>query len=106
MTKGVFKIMSRPNKSWPFMASNVVWYILLTAKSLAAIIPDQGSSLMNNNKYNKNHHCDKILGACLIPNGNVYIELRMICCELFTRLNNSTDSSDVMPVTSGSCLSG
>ena len=36
----------------------------------------------------------------------VYIESRMNCCALFTPLNCSTASSDVMPVVSGSCLSG
>ena len=35
-----------------------------------------------------------------------YIESRMNCCTLFTRLNCSTASSDVMPVFSGSRLSG
>ena len=59
-----------------------------------------------NNNNNNNNHYHKRLGACLIPNGSVYIESRMNCCALFTRLNSSTASSDVMPVNSGSCLSG
>ena len=59
----------------------------------------------NNNNNNNNNHYHKRIGACLIPNGSVYIELGMNCCALFTRLNSSTDSSDVMPVISGSFLS-
>ena len=58
---------------------------------------------INNNNI---HHYHKRFGACLIPNGSVYIESRMNCCALFTRLNSSTASSDVIPVISGSCLSG
>ena len=60
----------------------------------------------NNNNNNNIHHYHKRLGACLIPYGSVYIESRMHFCALFTGLNSSTDSSDVMPVISGSCLSG
>ena len=60
----------------------------------------------NSNNNNNSHHYHKRLGACLIPNGSVYIESRMNCCALSTRLNSSTASSDVIPVTSGSCLSG
>ena len=63
-------------------------------------------TLIYNNNNNNIHHYHKMLGACLIPNGIFYIELRMNCCALFTRLNSSTASSDVMPVISGSCLSG
>ena len=61
-------------------------------------------SIINNNNNNNNHY-HKNFGACLIPNGSVYIESRMNFCALFTCLNSSTASSDVMPVISGSCLS-
>ena len=43
--KGVFNIMSRPRTSWTGAACNVVWYVLCTAKSLAARILNQGTSL-------------------------------------------------------------
>ena len=40
---GVFNIMSYQNTSCPSMTCIVVWYVLLTTKTVAASIPDQGS---------------------------------------------------------------
>ena len=42
---GVFSIMSNPKTSWPGVACSVVWYVLRTAKAVAANTPYQGSSL-------------------------------------------------------------
>ena len=42
---GVFNTMSCTNTSWPVVAFSVVWYMLHTKKTIAANIPDQGSSL-------------------------------------------------------------
>ena len=50
-------------------------------------------TVFNKNNNNNIHHYHKRLGACLIPNGSVYIESRMNCCALFTRLNSPTASS-------------
>ena len=41
---GVFNIMRRLQNSWPGVACIVLWYVLRTAKDVAANIPDQGSS--------------------------------------------------------------
>ena len=38
----------------------------------------------NNNNNNNNNHYHKRLGACLIPNGNVYIELRIFFVRCLT----------------------
>ena len=40
----VFNIMSRPKTNWPGVDYSVVWYVLRTAKDVAANISDQGSS--------------------------------------------------------------
>ena len=39
--KGVFKIILHPNTSWPSVACNLVRFVLFTAKSVDARIPDQ-----------------------------------------------------------------
>ena len=40
----LFDIMARPNISWMGVPCNMVMYVLRTAKSVTAKIPDQGSS--------------------------------------------------------------
>ena len=77
-----------------------------TDSRASALVGHRVFGKTHNNNNNNNNHYHKKLGACLIPNGSVYIELPFNFCALFTRLNISTDSPDVMPVTSGSCLSG
>ena len=42
--KGVFNLMWRPKIISPGVACNIVWYTLCNSKSVAAIIPAQGSS--------------------------------------------------------------
>ena len=44
-TNEVFTFMSHPKTIWPSMDYRLVWYVLHTAKSVAANISDQGSSL-------------------------------------------------------------
>ena len=101
-----FRIMNilADSTSYPVASLSVI-SLVHTLRSTGLLLFRSIPKGCNNNK-NQNHHYHKRLGACFIPNVNVYIESRMICCALFNRLNNSMASYDVMTITSGSCLLG
>ena len=43
VTNGVSNIMSHLDTIWPGATYNILWYVIHTAKLVAAVIPDQGS---------------------------------------------------------------